>query len=92
MPPGHLPVRSYLAVPVVSRSGEVIGGLFFGHPEPGVFTERAERLVVGVAAQAAVAIDNARLYEAAQQRRRGARGAARERARRARRGRARRAA
>ena len=65
MPKGHLPVRSYLAVPVVSRSGEVIGGLFFGHREPGVFTERAERLVVGIAAQAAMAIDNARLYEAA---------------------------
>ena len=28
MPEGHLPVRSYLAVPVVSRSGEVLGGLF----------------------------------------------------------------
>ena len=66
MPAGHLRVRSYLAVPVISRSGEVIGGLFFGHPEPGVFTERSERIVVGVAAQAAVAIDNARLYEAAQ--------------------------
>lgn len=63
MPAGHLPVRSYLAVPVVSRSGEVIGGLFFGHADPGVFTERSERLVQGVAAQAAVAIDNARLYE-----------------------------
>ena len=35
MPSGHLPVVSYLAVSVVSRSGEVIGGLFFGHPEPG---------------------------------------------------------
>jgi PAS domain S-box-containing protein len=45
MPEGHLPVRSYLAVPVVSRSGEVIGGLFFGHPEPGMFGERAERLM-----------------------------------------------
>ena len=67
MPKGHLPVRSYLAVPVRSRSGEVIGGLFFGHSETGVFTERAERLIVGVAAQAGVAIDNARLYEAAQQ-------------------------
>ena len=66
MPKGHLPVRSYLAIPVVSRSGEVIGGLFFGHPEPGVFTERAERIITGVAAQAAVAVDNARLYEAAQ--------------------------
>jgi signal transduction histidine kinase len=67
MPAGHLPVRSYLAVPVVSRSGEVLGGLFFGHPEPGVFTERAERLVVGIAAQAAVAIDNARLYAQARE-------------------------
>jgi PAS domain S-box-containing protein len=67
MPQGHLPVRSYLAVPVISRSGEVIGGLFFGHPDPGVFTERDERLIAGVAAQAAIAIDNARLYEAAQQ-------------------------
>ena len=61
-----LPVRSYLAVPVMSRTEEVIGGLFFGHPEPDVFTERSERLVLAVAAQAAVAIDNARLYEAAQ--------------------------
>lgn len=66
MPQGHLPVRSYLAVPVISRSGEVIGGLFFGHPEPGIFAERTERLIVGVAAQAAVAIDNARLYDVAQ--------------------------
>ena len=66
MPRGHPPVRSYLAVPVTARSGEVIGGLFFGHPAPGVFNERAERLVVGVAAQAAVAIDNARLFTAVQ--------------------------
>ena len=64
MPEGHPPVRSYLAVPVKSRSGEVIGGLFFGHSEIGVFTERAERLIVGVAAQAGTAIDNARLFEA----------------------------
>jgi PAS domain S-box-containing protein len=40
LPPGPLPVRSYMAIPVISRSAEVIGGLFFGHPEPGVFTER----------------------------------------------------
>jgi signal transduction histidine kinase/ActR/RegA family two-component response regulator len=66
MPEGHLPVRSYLATPVIARSGEVIGGLFFGHPDADVFTERAEHLVVGVAAQAAVAMDNARLFEAAQ--------------------------
>jgi PAS domain S-box-containing protein len=66
MPPGHLPVRSYLAVPVVSRSGDVLGGLFFGHSQTGVFTIRAERLVAAVAAQAATAIDNAHLYEASQ--------------------------
>jgi PAS domain S-box-containing protein len=66
MPPGHLPVRSYLAVPVVWRNGEVLGGLFFGHPQPGIFTARAERLLGGVAAQAAVAIDNSRLYQTSQ--------------------------
>lgn len=43
----------------------MLGGLFFGHPEPAVFSERAERLAVGVAALAAVAMDNARLYRAA---------------------------
>jgi PAS domain S-box-containing protein len=66
MPKGHLPVVSYLAVPVRSRSGEVMGGLFFGHPEVGRFSERHERLIVGIAAQAAVAVDNARLYSAVQ--------------------------
>ena len=66
MPEGHLPVTSYLAVPVASRSGEVIGGLFFGHEQPGRFTQRHEDLLVGIAGQAAVAIDNARLFEAAQ--------------------------
>lgn len=66
MPEGHLPVRSYLAVSVKSRSGEVLGGLFFGHPEPGKFTARHEELLIGIAAQAAIGIDNARLYDAAQ--------------------------
>jgi PAS domain S-box-containing protein len=63
--PGHGPVKSYLAVPVVSSSGTVLGGLFFGHSTAGVFSERVERLVVGIAAEAAVAIDNARLYQEA---------------------------
>ncbi|HVG60190.1 MAG TPA: GAF domain-containing sensor histidine kinase [Hyalangium sp.] len=66
MPKGHLPVRSYLAVPVKSRSGEVLGGLFFGHPEPGRFQKEHEQLVEGLAAQAAVALDNSRLYRQAQ--------------------------
>ena len=61
MPKGHLPVVSYLAVPVISKGGHVIGGLFFGHEEAGRFSEESERLVAGVAAQAAIAIDNARL-------------------------------
>ena len=63
MPEGHLPVRSYLAVPVQSRTGEVLGGLFFGHADPGVFGDRAERITAGIAGWAAVAIDNARLHE-----------------------------
>ncbi|MDB6068580.1 MAG: multi-sensor signal transduction histidine kinase [Pedosphaera sp.] len=58
------PVRSYLAVPVVSRSGEVLGGLLLGHPAPGVFTERSQHLVAGLAAEAGIALDNARLYHA----------------------------
>jgi PAS domain S-box-containing protein len=66
MPKGHLPVRSYLAAPVVSRTGEVLGGLFFGHSTPGVFDERAERIVAAIAVQAAIAIDKAKLYRAAQ--------------------------
>ena len=64
---GHLPVTSYLAVPVMSRAGDVLGGLFFGHESAGMFREREERLVVGLAAQAAVAMDNARLYRQAQE-------------------------
>ena len=42
MPRGHLPVRSYLAVPVRGRTGDVIGGLFFGHSGVGRFTEQLE--------------------------------------------------
>ncbi|MCS0604355.1 SpoIIE family protein phosphatase [Streptomyces sp. LP11] len=61
MPRGHLPVRSYLAVPVVFR-GTVLGGFFFGHSDPARFTERHERLVTGVASQTAVALQNAQTY------------------------------
>jgi len=66
MPAGHLPVRSYLAIPVRSRSGDVLGGLFFGHEDVGVFRADHERLVEGIARWAAVAMDNARLFEAEQ--------------------------
>ncbi|MFC4158376.1 response regulator [Chitinimonas lacunae] len=67
LPPGHPLVRSYLAAPVISRSGEVLGGLFLGHPSPARFNARDERLVVGIAAQAASVLDKAKLYQAAQQ-------------------------
>ncbi|MCG2617412.1 PAS domain S-box protein [Terrimonas sp. NA20] len=63
MPQGHLPVVSYLAVPVLSQGGLPIGGLFFGHPEAGVFNEEHETLVASIASQAAIALDNAKLYE-----------------------------
>ncbi|MDQ0638678.1 PAS domain S-box-containing protein [Pedobacter sp. W3I1] len=63
MPKGHLPVVSYLAVPVISRNGNVIGGLFFGHPEPAIFTQEHETIVTSIAAQAAISLDNAKLFE-----------------------------
>lgn len=66
MPKGHLPVVSYLACPVIGRTGAVIGGLFFGHEQPGVFTQDAEDLIVGIAGHAAIAFDNAMLHKAAQ--------------------------
>lgn len=69
MPEGHLPVKSYLAVPVLSRSGAVIGGLFFGHRAAGRFTEQHERLIISIAAHAAIAIDKTRLFETAEQER-----------------------
>jgi PAS domain S-box-containing protein len=65
MPPGHLPVRSYLAAPVKLGNGEVIGGLFFGHEDPGVFKEQHEELVETLAAQAAIGMNKATLYREA---------------------------
>lgn len=63
MPDTHLPVKSYLAVPVISRNGEALGVLLFGHSKAGVFTENTEDTVKGIAAQAAIAMDNSRLFE-----------------------------
>ncbi|MGH9421831.1 MAG: histidine kinase dimerization/phospho-acceptor domain-containing protein, partial [Thermoanaerobaculia bacterium] len=80
MPRGQHPIRSYLAVPVSSRRGDVIGGLFFGHESPGVFGDREQRLVVGIAGWAAVAMDNARLYAVERHAREGAEGASRAKA------------
>ncbi len=57
MPKGHLPIRSYLAAPVISSSGNVLGGLFLGHSEPRVFTSEEEKLLVKLASLASLAID-----------------------------------
>ena len=67
MPPGHLPVRSYLAVPVKGRTGDVIGGLFFGHSAVSRFTEEHERLAIGIASWASVALENARMFSMARE-------------------------
>jgi signal transduction histidine kinase/ActR/RegA family two-component response regulator len=48
----------------------VLGGLFFGHAEPGVFTERDERTLGAVAPQVAAAMDGARMFDLAQRERR----------------------
>ncbi|HEY1172204.1 MAG TPA: response regulator [Verrucomicrobiae bacterium] len=61
-----LAVRSYLAVPVVSRNGEILGGLYFGHPEEGMFPPACEDVLLALAAQTAIAMDNANLYLALQ--------------------------
>lgn len=66
LPAGHLPVASYLAVPVVSRSRRVLGGLFLAHAEVGKFDAECEGAVIAIAAHAAVAIDNAQLHREAQ--------------------------
>jgi PAS domain S-box-containing protein len=56
-----LTIRGYLAVPVKGQHGLVLGGLFFGHSQPGTFTERHQRLAEGIAGWASVALENARL-------------------------------
>jgi signal transduction histidine kinase/CHASE1-domain containing sensor protein len=66
MPAGHLPVRSYLAVAVKSKNGEVIGALFYGHKNANVFSEREKNLIQGLSQQAAIAIENATLFQKAQ--------------------------
>jgi PAS domain S-box-containing protein len=63
LPDGGAVVRSCLAVPVRSRDGRVMGALVLGHRDRGVFGERHERVAVGVAGWASVAMDNARLYD-----------------------------
>ncbi|HEU0036919.1 MAG TPA: GAF domain-containing protein [Kofleriaceae bacterium] len=60
-----LPVASFLAIPIFSRSGRATAALMFGHDRPHAFDDTTERLLAGVAATAAIAMDNARLFQEA---------------------------
>src|SRR5947208_6749963 len=63
-PPGHPPMRSFLGVPIMLR-GVAYGNLYLTEKQSGEdFTDEDEELVRLLAGQAAVAIENARLYEA----------------------------
>nr|WP_226932375.1 GAF domain-containing protein [Parafrankia irregularis] len=69
-PPGHPPMRSFLGVPIMVR-GEVFGNLYLTDKHDGVpFTAEDEELALALAANAGVAIANARLYHESQQRHR----------------------
>jgi signal transduction histidine kinase len=62
-PPGHPPMHSFLGVPILLR-GVAYGNLYLTEKDGGDFTEEDEELVQLLAAQAAVAVENTRLYEA----------------------------
>ena len=64
-PPGHPPMKTFLGVPVLLRH-VAYGNLYLTEKlDGGDFTEDDEELVRLLAGQAAVAIENARLYESA---------------------------
>jgi signal transduction histidine kinase len=64
-PPNHPPMHSFLGVPILLR-GVAYGNLYLTEKEGGKdFSEEDEEVVTLLAAQAAVAIENARLYESA---------------------------
>jgi PAS domain S-box-containing protein len=61
-----LKLRSGLRVPVISNSGQIIGVMFFGHSQPSRFQKAVGDVLLGMAAQAAIAVDNAGLYASLQ--------------------------
>ncbi|MBA4158350.1 MAG: PAS domain S-box protein [Gemmatimonadetes bacterium] len=74
----HPPMRGWLAVPLVARDGRNIGLIQLSDRDEGEFTEQDETILVQFAQIAAVAIENARLYEDAQVAREVAEGARRD--------------
>jgi two-component system, NarL family, sensor histidine kinase DevS len=67
-PAAHPEMHSFLGVPIVIR-GEVWGNLYLTEKQGGEFVEQDEEAAVILAAWAAIAIDNARLYETSERRR-----------------------
>lgn len=64
-PPNHPPMHTFLGVPVLLR-GVAYGNLYLTEKEGGApFTDEEEELTTLLSTQAAVAIENARLYESA---------------------------
>ena len=63
-PPHHPPMRGFLGVPILLR-GRAFGNLYLTEKHQGSFTAADQELIETLASQAAVAIENARLYEAA---------------------------
>jgi signal transduction histidine kinase len=64
-PPNHPPMRAFLGVPILLR-GVAYGNLYLTEkPDGAPFTAEDEELVSMLSSQAAVAVENARLYEAA---------------------------
>lgn len=61
-PPNHPPMHSFLGVPVAGRGG-VYGNLYLTEAPEGAFTDEDERIAILLAGMAAVAIENARLYQ-----------------------------
>jgi signal transduction histidine kinase len=68
VPAGHPPMTSFLGVPILVRD-EVYGNLYLTEKQDGTFTEADEETVVLLAEYAGVAIENARLYAGAIERR-----------------------
>ena len=69
-PDGHPPMRSFLGVPVRVRD-EVFGNLYLTNKRGGgEFTEDDEAVLVALGAAAGVAVENARLYDAARRQQR----------------------
>ncbi|GGL48361.1 histidine kinase [Microlunatus endophyticus] len=67
LPANHPPIESFLGVPI-QVPGAVFGNLYLAESRGGAFTAEDEELVLGLAATAGIAIENARLYEESRQR------------------------